>query len=58
MIQVYGWLDQYQVIGLNTYPTWFGEAKVAVTPSIRIAVISSEYRTAIITSEDRTVILT
>lgn len=26
MIITYSWLDQYKIIGLNTYPSWFYSA--------------------------------
>jgi len=53
MIVVYGWFDQYQIVGLNTYPNWFGVSVSAITPSCRITTIPLESRSSTIASEPR-----
>lgn len=58
MITTYGYLDQYQIAGLNTYPSWFGIGLIAVTPSCRNITIAAENRNVDITAEDRNVSIT
>lgn len=59
MITVYGLTDQYQIAGLNTYPSWYGTYDVVppTAPASRTVIIHRENRAVIIPYENRTVII-
>ncbi|MEA3281797.1 MAG: hypothetical protein U9Q68_04430 [Euryarchaeota archaeon] len=55
MIITYSWLDQYSVLGLGSYPAYFGtmEFVLATPATCRTTTISAETRRGTISAETR-----